>query len=259
MKHLFFLYILGLLLCYGCEHTELKGYEGGSSVYFSKKSFQILGDTMRYDTWGVIDGDVKEQVFKLPIYLFGTVTDYDRTIKIRTVLCEVDSLRAEANVDFRPIPTEVVLPANSNETYVEIIMLRSEELQKHNRIFTVVIEENDQFDSEYNWRKDNNGNSYFLGHSMTIIISENFPRPWWWRDESTSTGFQYFGKHSYLKADLICTLCNISRTEFIDKTVIPESKLKYYGKKVQRWLDAQETPYLEEDGTPMVMGEKSQE
>ena len=53
---------------------------------------------------------------------------------------------------------------------------------------------------------------------------------------------------------MICTLCNIHRTEFIDKTVIPDSKLKYYGKKVQRWLNAQESPYLEEDGTPMVMG-----
>lgn len=255
MKYLFFLYMLALVLCCGCEHTELDCYEGGSSVYFSKESFRISGDTLRYDTWGVIDGDIKEQTFKLPIYLFGTVTDYDRKIKIRTELCDVDTLRAEVNEDFRPIPTEVILPANSNETYLEIIMLRSEKLKQYNRIFTVVIEENEEFNSEYNWRKDRDGNSYFLGHSMTIIVSENFPKPWWW----DWNGVRYFGEWSYLKADLICTLCNIHRTEFIGKTVIPDSKLKYYGKKVQRWLNAQESPYLEEDGTPMVMGEDAQD
>ena len=123
MKYLFFLYILALILCYGCEHTELDCYEGGSSVYFSKKSFQIMGDTIRYDTWGVIDGDIKEQTYKLPIYLFGTVTDYDRKIKIRTELCDVDTLRAEVNVDFRPIPTEVILPANSNATLLSVISI----------------------------------------------------------------------------------------------------------------------------------------
>lgn len=259
MKHILFFYTLALLLCYGCEHTELEGYEGGSSVYFSKKNFAISGDTMQYDNWGIIDGNIKEQVFKLPIYLFGTVTDYDRSIKIRTVLCETDSVRAEVNVDFRPIPTEVILPAHSNMTNLEITMLRSEALTHNKRIFTVVIEESEQFDSEYNWRKDDEGNPYFLGHSMTIVASENFPRPWWWRDESTSTGFQYFGNHSYLKADLICTLCNIPRTVFVGNAAIPDSKLKYYGKKVQRWLNAQESPYLEEDGTPMTMGEMSQE
>ena len=257
MKHLFFLYILALLLCYGCEHTELEGYEGGSSIYFSKQSFQILGDTMHYDTWGILDSDIKERVFRLPIYLFGTVTDYDRTINIRTVLCETDSLRAEVDVDFRPIPTEVILPANSNITYVEITMLRSKELAHYNRIFTVVIEESEQFDSEYNWRTDSEGNRYFLGHSMTIVASEDFPKPWWW----DRIAIPYFGEWSYLKADLICTQCDIRRADFISSEQPQEFKLKYYGKKVQRWLDEQAEqgePYLEEDGTPMTMGKEAQ-
>ncbi len=71
MKYLFFLYMLALVLCCGCEHTELDCYEGGSSVYFSKESFRISGDTLRYDTLGVIDGDIKETDLQTAYLSFG--------------------------------------------------------------------------------------------------------------------------------------------------------------------------------------------
>jgi len=84
---------------------------------------------------------------------------------------------------------------------------------------------------------------------MTIISNEDFPKPWWWRDEN-----DFFGVWSFKKADLICTLCDVSRKEFISSNVIPDFKLKYYAKKVQRWLDEQEEPYLDENLEPMTMG-----
>lgn len=68
---------------------------------------------MRY-SWGTIDGEIMEQVLRLPVYLFGQVKDYDRTLKIRTVLCEIDSVRAEINRDFRPCPYGAHLPADTN-------------------------------------------------------------------------------------------------------------------------------------------------
>lgn len=248
MIRLFFTSLIILLLSQSCKNTELETYEGGSSIYFS-----VQQDSLRY-SWGIIDGNIKERILKLPIYLFGHVKDYDRKIKIRTVLCEIDSLRAEPYVDFLPIPSEVFLAANTNKTEVEITMIRTAALSKHERIVTVVIEENEEFDSEYNHQKDYDGNPIFIGHRMTIISDENFPRPWWWKDNNP-----YFGKWSYLKADLICRLCSISRADFTGNTVIPDFKLKYYGKKVQRWLNEQNPSYKEEDGSEMTMGEKSQE
>ena len=117
--------------------------------------------------------------------------------------------------------------------------------------FAYVLPE--EFDSEFNRRKDSDGNPYFIGHSMTIISNEDFPKPWWWRDEN-----DFFGVWSFKKADLICTLCDVSRKEFISSNVIPDFKLKYYAKKVQRWLDEQEEPYLDENLEPMTMGPEAQ-
>ena len=156
-------------------------------------------------------------------------------------------------MDFRAITKEVILPANCEKTSLQITMLRTEALRKYNRILTVVIEESEEFDSEFNWRKDSDGNPYFIGHSMTIISNEDFPKPWWWRDEN-----DFFGVWSFKKADLICTLCDVSRKEFISSNVIPDFKLKYYAKKVQRWLDEQEEPYLDENLEPMTMGPEAQ-
>lgn len=251
MKKLLFFLLLTIGLLQACQYTEVDGYEGGSSVYFS-----ISWDTMRY-SWGTIDGEIMEQVLKLPIYLFGQVKDYDRTLKIRTILCEIDSVRAEINRDFRPVPTEVILPADTNRTNLEIILLRTPELAQHDRVFKVVIEEDDQFDSEYNWRKDDEGIPYFIGHSMTIIMNENFSKPWWWRDPDAN-----FGNWSAKKGDLICRLCGITRERFVGNTTIPEFQLKYYGRKVQEYLNeesAKGRPVMEDDGTRMVMGVNAQQ
>jgi len=246
MRKILFFLLLVLGLTQACQYTEVEGYEGGSSVYFS-----ISRDTMRY-SWGTIDGEVKEQVLSLPIYLFGEVKGYDRTLKIRTVLCEIDSVRAEINVDFRPVPTEVILPADTNRTSLDITLLRTEALTKHDRVFKVVIEESEAFDSEYNWKKDDDGVPYFIGHSMTIIMNEYFSRPWWWRDPDAN-----FGRWSAKKGDLICRLCGITRERFVGNTVIPEFQLKYYGQKVQKYLDEQVAlgrPVMDEDGMRMQMG-----
>lgn len=247
MKRLILIFGIICSVLQGCQLTEIDEYMGGSSVYFS-----VEYDTMTY-AWGTVDGSIKEQVLKLPIYLLGEVTDYDRKIRIHTELCNTDSVRAEEGIDFRAVAKEVILPANCEKTFLEISMLRTDALTKHDRIFSVVIEESDEFDSEYNWRKDDDGNSYFIGHRMTIVANEDFPTPWWWRNEN-----RFFGVWSFKKADLICTLCEIPRKEFIGNTVIPEFKLKYYAKKVQRWLDEREVPYLEEDGTQMTMGPDAQ-
>lgn len=245
----YFILFFGIIcsVLQGCQLTKVDEYMGGSSVYFS-----VEHDTMTY-SWGTVDGHIKEQILQLPIYLLGEVTNYDRKIRIHAELCKTDSVRAEEGIDFQIMTKEVILPANSEKTLLDIKMLRTDALTKHDRIFSVIIEENNEFDSEYNWRKDDDGNPYFIGHKMTIIANENFPIPWWWRDKN-----RFFGLWSFKKADLICTLCKIPRKEFIGNVVIPDFKMKYYAKKVQRWLDECEIPYTEEDGTIMTMGPDAQ-
>lgn len=104
MKHL--ILIIGIIssILQACQLTEVDGYVGGSSIYFS-----IQRDTMTY-SWGTVDSDIQERVLELPIYLFGEVKDYDRKIQVRTELCKTDSVRAVEGVDFRAITKEVILP-----------------------------------------------------------------------------------------------------------------------------------------------------
>ena len=144
MKHLILTIDILSSILQGCQLTEVDGYVGGSSIYFS-----IKRDTMTY-SWGTVDSDIQERVLELPIYLFGEVKDYDRKIQIRTELCKTDSVRAVEGVDFRTITKEVVLPANCEKTSLEITMLRTEALRKNNRILTVIIEESEKLDSENN-------------------------------------------------------------------------------------------------------------
>lgn len=239
------------LAAVGCEKTELKLYEGGSSIYFS-----VSRDTMSY-SWGIVDGSIKEQTLNLPIHLLGHVTDYDRVIKISTELCTVDSVKAVEGVDFKPVPKEVILPAGENGTYLPVVLLRTEALKTQLRMFSVIIEESEAFDSEYNWRvNERTQERYFIGHKMTIVANENFPKPGWWGDNNAD-----FGYWSYKKADLICTLLNIPRAVFIGNSVgvVNSTRRKFYGKWMQHWLNEQNPPILEEDGTPMVMGPAAQE
>ena len=79
MKHL--ILIIGIIssILQACQLTEVDGYVGGSSIYFS-----IQRDTMTY-SWGTVDSDIQERVLELPIYLFGEVKDYDRKIQVRAL------------------------------------------------------------------------------------------------------------------------------------------------------------------------------
>ena len=186
MKKNIFIFAALIVSLWSCQ-KDLDLYSGRDFIYFNPSA----GLDSTYFSFAYVDVNKEVDSLYIMVRTGGEVKDYDRKIQVRTELCKTDSVRAVEGVDFRAITKEVILPANCEKTSLQITMLRTEALRKYNRILTVVIEESEEFDSEFNWRKDSDGNPYFIGHSMTIISNEDFPKPWWWRDEN-----DFFGKFS---------------------------------------------------------------
>ena len=214
MKNLLFLLLI-LVGCVSCE-KEIDTYEGGSGIYFADGG--LFSDTLRV-AWGLKNSDVKTQSIQLQVCLYGNTANYDRKFSIE-IYSDTDTLSAIEGVDFEAFDTEYVIPANQAEAFIDIKLLRTEDLVKHPKRFVVKLIENP------------------------------FPMPAWWN----LYGTKYFGVWSQKKSSLICDVMGIDREDFVG-TKLTEGYLKFVGKYMHRWL--QENPQTDEDDKPMEMGEAS--
>ena len=125
MKNLLFLLLI-LVGCVSCE-KEIDTYEGGSGIYFADGG--LFSDTLRV-AWGLKNSDVKKQSIQLKVCLYGNTADYDRKFNIE-IYSDTDTLSAIEGVDFKAFDTEYVIPANQAEAFIDIDLLRTEDLVKH--------------------------------------------------------------------------------------------------------------------------------
>lgn len=263
----------------GCTE-DLDTYQGGNGIYFDTNYLGAvtLSDTIKV-SWGMKNSSETSQVINLPVKLIGNTADYDRAfdIKVETAIMpggseippvtEPDSddeskasviptLDASAGVDFVMPSTTCVLPAGQAEVMIPVTVLRNETLHLAKRAFKVSLVENEQFKFLYSrnmpvYDKDGNVTYYPMDLQRVIVLDETFPIPYWWMVR----GLPYFGVWSQKKAALICDVMNIDREKWLDDSALSEGYLKFCGRYMHNYL--LENPHYEEDGSLMVMGEKS--
>lgn len=259
-KPLITIFVLLLSCCWACK-KDLDVYEGESGIYFSTQNVGL--DTI-FVPWGLKESDITEQEYTLKVNLFGAVKPYDRKFKVRVTTDASDSLAAEVDVDFRALSTEYVMPANQAEAPIKITLLRRPDLAQQARRFTVHLEETDELKFLYS-REVSLDSTQWVGDvkvrkldlQRTIYMDERFQVPNWW----PLCGTKYFGTYSSKKMVLICDVMNIARADFVApfslENRITDGYLKFVGRYMHRWLQEQENPILEDDGTPMEMGSAS--
>lgn len=250
MKNLLFILLI-LLGCVSCE-KDIDTYSGDSGIYFADGG--LFSDTLRV-AWGLKNSDVKMQSIQLKVCLYGNTADYDRKFNIE-IHSDSDTLAAIEGVDFKPFAVEYVMPANQAEAFIDIDLLRTEELVRHPKRFVVKLVENPELRFIYTRESTVQIDSIQvemrqIDYQRVIVMNENFPMPGWWY----VYGEKYFGKWSQTKSRLICDVMGIDREEFVSSN-LTQGYLKFVGKYMHRWL--QENPQEDEDGKLMEMGVASQ-
>lgn len=251
-------YILPLLLIAftNCE-KDISTYSGGSGIYFDTN--EIYDDTVAV-AWGLNNSDVTTRQLKLRVCLYGNTASYDRKFNIE-VTSEEGDFGAREGIDFQPVSTECVMPANSAEAFVTIQLLRASDLAQQPRRFTVKLIENEELHfiysrltTVYNGNDDKTGTIRSLDFHRVIYMDESFPVPGWWY----VYGEEIFGNWSATKATLICDVMGIDRERWVstDENGLQLGYLKFVGRYMYRWL--QEHPTNDENGEPMQMGTASQ-
>lgn len=252
MKKNIFVWLAVLGLCVTACEKELDTYAGESGIYFDTKD--ILLDTIRV-SWGLKNTEVREQPIDLKVCLYGNTADYDRKFNIEVATEPGDKSGAVEDVDYRAFAREYVIPANQAEALIRIDLLRTDELKRQPKRFTVKLVENDElhfiYTREINVSEDPEKEELRpLDYQRVIYMDESLPIPSWW----IVYGEKYFGTWSPTKGTLICDVMQIDREDFVGYE-LTEGYLKFAGKYMHHWL--QENPQLDEDGEPMEMGDAS--
>lgn len=250
MKKIIFIFCMSLL--FGACEEEIDVYGGENGIYFDTK--EILLDTVDV-AWGLKVSEVREQVVRLRVKLFGDVAAYDRAFAIEIESDPADTLKAVEGIDYRPFPLEYTIPANKAETFIEVPVLRSEALKKEPRRLTIKLKETPQLKFLYSRQIAVDSVTVRDVDTQRVIkMTEDFPQPWWWR----RFGQSIFGDWSVTKSVLICDQLNIDREIWIGDLIgdLTTGFLKFAGQYMHRYL--QEHPTLDEDGEPMQMGPDSQ-
>ena len=242
MKHL--ILIIGIIssILQACQLTEVDGYVGGSSIYFS-----IQRDTMTY-SWGTVDSDIQERVLELPIYLFGEVKDYDRQVKVK-----VAETNATVDVDYKALADSYTIPAGNTFGAILVELLRPEILKKEERYIILELEENNDFALSYPTKVTSSNDEGYSAIRYRIYFSEIMTPPLKW-------SIPEFGEFSVKKLDFMCTEMNMTRDMFNDPEYMLASRQQYVGAKMVQILDeysANGNPIYEDDNvTLMKMGDK---
>lgn len=267
----------------GCTE-DLDTYQGENGIYFDM-SYQggvMLTDTVSV-SWGMKNSSITSQVINLNVKLLGNTAPVDRAFDIvvetaimpggsvippvvepepdpddpsQTTETKIPTLDASVDVDFIMPATTYVLPAGKAEVTIPVTVLRNETLHLAKRAFKISLVENDELKFLFSrslpqYNEDGDVTYYPMDYQRVIVLDEDFPIPYWW----VIRGEPYFGDWSQKKAALICDVMNIDREKWVDDSALSEGYLKFCGRYMYNYL--LENPHYEDDGSLMVMGEKS--
>ncbi len=267
----------------GCSEG-LETYKGESGIYFDTiyKGAETLSDTIS-GSWGMKKSSETSQIIELNVKLIGNTAPVDRAFDIRvetaimpggseippvtepepdpenpseTTGTKIPTLDASEGVDFIMPATTYVLPAGEAEVSVPVTVLRSGTLHLAKRAFKLTLLENENLKFLYSrsmpqYDEEGNVTYYPMDLQRVIVLDEEFPIPAWW----SVRGEPYFGEWSQKKASLICDVMDIDREKWLDMSALSDGYLKFCGRYMHNYL--QENPHYEDDGSLMVMGEKS--
>jgi len=260
--------ILSILILTGflaCKKEEIAVYSNeatGASIYFPRQEVDSTGDI--YFSFGYIKSTITDTAVSILIRTLGAPTPYDRPYNLKIM----DS--STATPDMYTIANKTLaIPAGKTADTLIIKLHRVPALQKKSYMLNLELHANEHFNENYYENILTPGSTkpkrYYT--RMRVSIDDIAGPPDWWRQGNSAYSFAngYFGAFSTLKFQLLLTYYNVDPLELtapnwpmqegnIYRIIAWAGGLKAYLAAMQ----AQGTPILEADGTPMKMGVNAQ-
>ncbi|MFB6455122.1 DUF4843 domain-containing protein [Chitinophaga sp. Hz27] len=256
--------ILSILILTGlfaCKKENIKSYnndESASSVYFPIQEVDSTGDISF--SFGYIKSNITDTSVRILIRTLGAPTAFDRPYNLKIM----DTSTATSDM-FTIANPKLAIPAGKTADTVILQLHRVAALQKKNYMINLELQPNEFFQDKYLSNILTPGSTkpqrYYT--KMRVMIDDIAGAPDWWRQGSTyySLVNGYFGTFSTKKFQLILTYYNADPAD-LTRTNWPQVDGNLY--RILAWasglkayfayMQAQGTPVLEADGTPMKMG-----
>lgn len=247
-----------------CE-KEIMTYEGQDSLYFDVRWGAEWGDhetQWAHQYFTPVEFGKKNsatEALQLRVMATGTIKDYDRPFKV-TVLA--DSTNAVAGEDYTGFSEEHVIKAGERFAYVDVVINRTERMERENVYLTFLLHANEHFtlpftnfdDQESNWKPDTSYGKN-TNAAMHKVVANNFmvqPDGW----IGTDAGFGLFGKFSPKKFRLMMDLTGTDVADYASGETMPMSRAYSISEALARYLleeaaKGREHAVLDEDGTMM--------
>lgn len=247
-----------------CEQ-ELMDYEGDAGVYFAVQFPWQSGyaDSTKWELSPVSDVSFflekkADSTIKVRVQITGNTIDRDRQFKV--VVVDTGST-AIVNHDYDPIPEIHTIRANTHYTDIPVKVYKQPDLSNSRRKIMLRLEETTDFrlpiNTWYPWPDQHKWSPAVGSETVdisaiehTIIISDIVKEP-----EAWFAGL--WGNFTIKKFNLMCKMFNLTIDDF-SKGAMNTTRAKAYGQRFDAWLQTQKkngNEILEEDGTPMKMGD----
>ncbi len=231
--------ISGIYFLYGPNYTQ---YAGGLKVYTYR-------DSLEY-SFAKLAADISETTVNLPVKVLGNLSPLDRTFKVK-----VTGGTAVEGVDYVPLETEYILPANQPETLLPIKLKRTAKLKEEKISMTVSLVENENFKLLLPTKENGSDGTELNAMQLKIIFSEFYAAPWNWDFYAVD----YFGNFTIEKFEFINATLGWAPSDW-DDGIVKLGMFAYAARTVQEELqrraDENDPVYEKDQVTFMQLADK---
>lgn len=252
----FSIVLFAIFLFWGCENDDFlyQGEEGGvSGIYFLKVTSTSMDGTPQGYTDSISYSfqndplDVEIRRVKIPVQLFGMLSDQDRPFRLKVV-----GGTAVEGEDFLPLPEEYIFPAHEANTEAWVDIRRTSKLTKEYRYLVVELLENEHFKLLIPEIKNISSKDTLKTHIFKISFTEQITEMFYYQ----FFGSYYFGKWSVKKFHMINAISGWTLKQWQDAPrdpTVANGKMPYIATLLRKQLQE-----LADKGTP-VMDEENGE
>jgi hypothetical protein len=242
---IYFALLFSLVLLSSCKKSELITFKGENSLYFSKSSVDSVSINFT-----LLSDEVKDTLLKIPVGLLGAQLAADAAYN---VIVDDKITTAVRGVDFQ-LPEQFNFLAKRSTDTVRVKIFRTEKLSKSQHIISLELPSNPTFNNSL---MDIN-NAKNRSRTVRVFVTDVLAPPMYWSSTADFFGTEYFlGRFTKKKLQLCVELFGGT---FTFKQVYDLAYVlgDIFGEQLNAHLQEQKangTPVLEDDGTPMEIGE----
>ncbi|MGJ1420274.1 DUF4843 domain-containing protein [Sphingobacterium spiritivorum] len=254
-----------IVLLFSCKEDRLEIFDqqvSGSSIYFPEVYNTALDrkkDFIFEQSFGYMPDTVSVFIKKINVLATGPIMDVDRVFRISSSPESTLISGTHYNID----TDKLIIPAGKNTGSVNITLKRTADMKQQQLSTTLMLEENENFNTNIKYRFAPNQNFKVSLLKYTIKIDDILNAPYAWAVAPYKPMLEdYLGTYSKTKLQLLLDLFDIEPKYFIDEKYAKENYftialLSYWGGYMKFWLAKEASEgriHKDESGQVITMG-----